>query len=80
MSRGWNTGEHTDSFKDAEREMIEVALQHGVQPRCEIHTPEAAQYYIDLGVRHFNLGDQLTYLLNQWDKSGTTLREQVANL
>jgi hypothetical protein len=42
--------------------MIAVALKHGVQTRCEIPTVEAAQYYMDLGVRHFCLGDQFAVL------------------
>jgi hypothetical protein len=58
----------------------EVALKNGVQPRCEIQTPEAAQYYIDLGVRHFCLGDQLGYLLNCWNEDGGKLKEKIAQL
>ncbi|MDR1376237.1 MAG: hypothetical protein LBJ22_01900 [Synergistaceae bacterium] len=80
MSRGWNAKDHIDESKAAEREMIAVALRHGVQPRCEIPTPEAAQYYIDLGVKHFCLGDQLAYLLNQWSEAGASLRERASTL
>jgi 2-keto-3-deoxy-L-rhamnonate aldolase RhmA len=53
MSRGFNSKDHVDEYKAAEREMIRAALKHGVQPRCEINSPDEAQYYIDLGVKHF---------------------------
>ncbi len=56
MSRGWNRSDHAEDYKAAERRVIEAALRHGVQPRCEINAPEEAQYYIGLGVRHFSLG------------------------
>jgi len=80
MSMGWNRSEHVAEFKAAERHMIEVALAHGVQPRCEIASPEDAQYYIDLGVRHFCLGDELGNAARAWSQGGTALRRIVGGL
>jgi len=60
--------------------MIEVALAHGVQPRCEIATPEQAKYYIDLGVRHFCLGDELGNATRYWAQQGAAMRTVVADL
>lgn len=59
MSSGWSRSQHMEECKAAERRMIEVALKNGVQPRCEINTAEEAKYYIDLGVKHFCIGDQI---------------------
>ena len=80
MSRGWNAKDHKDEYKTAERKMIEVAHKYGVHPRCEIQNAEEAQYYIDLGVKHFCLGDQLVYLLNEWSKNGTQLRDIISSI
>ncbi len=80
MSRGWNSAEHFDEFKAAEREMIRVALAHGKQARCEINSPEDAQYYIDLGVRHFCLGDELRNNTTYWSRQGGALRSIVEQL
>lgn len=80
MSQGWNSSEHVAEFKAAEREMIKVALAHGVQPRCEINTPEDAAYYIDLGVRHFCLGDEIRTNMIYWSRQGGALRKIVAEL
>lgn len=80
MSRGWEKSEHAEEAKEAERRMIEVALAHGVQPRCEIKTVEAAQYYIDLGVRHFCFGDQVSTLRDFWNKEGGAMRAVADSL
>lgn len=74
MSMGVNYQDHVPEAKAAERKMIEVALKHGVQPRCEIPSVKAAQYYIDLGVRHFCLGDQFAVLRQFWTGEGAKMR------
>ena len=74
MSRGWDRAGHEADYKAAEREMIEVALRHGVQPRCEIQKPEDAEYYRNLGVRHFSLGDQMIVLQDFWKNEGAKMR------
>lgn len=80
MSRGWSRQGHEEDFKAAERTVIEAALRHGVQPRCEINTPEEAQYYIDLGVRHFSIGDQMAILTQFWSAQGGKMREIARSL
>ena len=74
MSSGWLAGQHADELKAIERHCIEVALKHGVAPRCEVNTAEAAKYYIDLGVRHFCLGDQTRMLNMFWRGEGAKMR------
>ena len=80
MSRGWDRSGHLEEYKEAERKMIQVALRHGVQPRCEIDTPEQAAYYIDLGVRHFSLGDQMAKLKEFWTNEGGRMRSIADSL
>ena len=75
MSVGWNRAEHEAEWKAAERHVIETALRHGVQPRCEISSLDQAQYYIDLGVRHFSIGDQLAKLKAFWNGEGREMRD-----
>jgi 2-keto-3-deoxy-L-rhamnonate aldolase RhmA len=78
MSRGWNSGEHVAEFKAVEREMIKVALAHGVQPRCEINSPDDSKYYIDLGVKDFCLGDEIRAVTVYWSQQGKAMRA-IAN-
>jgi len=77
MSLGKNRQEYILEWQAAERKMIEVALRHGVQPRCEIRHFEQAQYYVDLGVRHFSHGDQLGTLKEFWQGEGKSMRDKV---
>jgi 2-keto-3-deoxy-L-rhamnonate aldolase RhmA len=77
MSMGKNTSENFDNFKAAERHCIEVALANGVQPRCEIYSPEEYEYYKKLGVKHICLGDQMKVLVSYWNKEGNALRKSL---
>ena len=54
--------------------MIETALKYGVRPRCEVLKPEEVQYYIDLGVKDFSMGDEYKKLLELWNGDGEKLR------
>jgi 2-keto-3-deoxy-L-rhamnonate aldolase RhmA len=84
----WGPGDYTVSIgkpgarsdpetKAVERKVIEAALRRGIPVRAEIVAPEDAKYYLDLGVRHFNLNVDLWILLNWWTANGKTLREQL---
>lgn len=79
MSCGKNAAapDWIDCRKEAERHCIRVALEHGVQPRCEIESVQDAQYYMDLGVKHFCLGDQVKILRNWWTENGNALKALV---
>jgi 4-hydroxy-2-oxoheptanedioate aldolase len=65
--------------KETERKVIEAALKAGIPPRAEISHPDQAQYYLDLGIRHFNLGVDLSILFDWWQSNGGTMRELLDN-
>jgi 4-hydroxy-2-oxoheptanedioate aldolase len=67
---------HPD-IRAVERRVIESSLKAGVQPRAEIHHPDQAKYYLDMGVRHFSLGVDLTILFNWWKENGETMRKTL---
>lgn len=79
MSLGFNRGDYVNEFKAAERKCIEVALKNGVQPRCEIGTADEAKYYIDLGVKHFSIGDQFKVIQAFWNKEGDKMQQVLAD-
>lgn len=80
MSQGWNAKDHRQDTLAAEREMIKVALKHGVQPRCEIQSAKDADYYAELGVRHFCLGDQCKILKGYWEEQGKEMKRVIEGL
>jgi len=61
----------------AERMVIEKSLAAGVAPRVEISHPDQAKVYLDMGVRHFNLGVDLTVLFDWWKTNGETMRQTL---
>ena len=47
-------------------------------PRAEISTPAEAEYYLNLGVKDFNLSTDTAILSAFYRASGSALREVVA--
>lgn len=80
MSCGFDMRDHLEECRTAERKMIETALKHGVEPRCEIYTAEDAKYYMDLGVKHFCIGDELKIVTTYWSQTGEAMRTLADNL
>ncbi len=64
-------------IREVERRVIDSALKAGVQPRAEINSPDQAKYYLDLGVRHFCIGTDVTILFQWWKDNGEELRKVV---
>lgn len=75
MSRGLDPAENKTMLRDVEARLIETAIKHGVAPRAEMNTADDMKFYLDLGVRHFNVGMQLRILGNFWNAQGTEANE-----
>jgi 2-keto-3-deoxy-L-rhamnonate aldolase RhmA len=70
----WNRPDN----KAVEQKVIETSLRLKVVPRAEISTVDEAKYYLDLGVRHFNIGEDLFILFEWLKKNGEELRKIVS--
>ncbi len=77
MSSGLDFKDNTAKVRAVERDVIRCALEHGVRPRCEIQSVEDAQYYIDLGVKDFSMGDQMKLLFRDWNADGSGIRRVI---
>jgi 4-hydroxy-2-oxoheptanedioate aldolase len=60
---------------EAERRVIETALRMGVPPRAEIFTPADARRYLDMGVKHFCIGTDMSILWSWLKENGRAMRE-----
>jgi 4-hydroxy-2-oxoheptanedioate aldolase len=78
LSMGRPGARNTPEVKAVERQVFEMALKMGVPPRAEIHSLDQAKYYLDLGVRHFCLGTDITILYNWLKENGETLRRALS--
>jgi len=79
MSIGRPGARNTPEVKDVERRVLETCLRMGVPPRAEINSVDEAKYYLDLGVRHFCMGTDITILYNWLKKSGKGLRKVISD-
>jgi 2-keto-3-deoxy-L-rhamnonate aldolase RhmA len=78
MSCGVDARDNGDNIRASEEKCIKAALKHGVRPRAEINSPEAARRYIDLGVKDFNIGGEIWNLTTMWKNHGDGLRDVLA--
>ncbi len=77
MSIGRPGERNSPEVKAVERRVFETALKMGVPPRAEINSVDQAKYYLDLGVRHFNIGADLSILFNWWKTNGDKLKKAL---
>jgi 2-keto-3-deoxy-L-rhamnonate aldolase RhmA len=68
--------QHPDVQK-AQRKTIEAALKHGLHPRVELFDAAQAAPYVEMGVKHFCLGWDVSILKGWWLDHGTRLRGAV---
>ncbi|UCF93303.1 MAG: hypothetical protein JSW39_03845 [Desulfobacterales bacterium] len=79
MSIGRAGERRAPEVKAAERRVFETALKMGVAARAEIDSVDQAKYYLDLGVRHFCIGTELSILFQWWKQNGDNLRKVIAD-
>ena len=62
---------------EAEKYVIETSLKMGVQPRAEIANPEDAKKYLDMGVKHFCIGTDVSILFNWFKQAGGEMSQML---
>ena len=62
---------------EAYEHTIKTAIKMGVRPRAEITAPADAEYYLNLGVKDFNLSTDTAILAAFYRDQGAALREIV---
>lgn len=61
--------------KEAHHYMIKTAIKMGILPRAEINNPQDAEEYLNLGVKHFCLGTDVTTIYNWSKENGSRVRD-----
>ena len=77
MSIGKPGARNSPEVTAAERHVIETCLRRGIVPRAEIQSSAEAQYYLDMGVRHFCMGSELNILYDWLVDQGGGLRTAI---
>jgi 2-keto-3-deoxy-L-rhamnonate aldolase RhmA len=60
---------------EAHHYMIKTALKMGVAPRAEINNPQEAEVYLNMGVKNFCLGTDVTTIYNWCKDNGSRVRD-----
>jgi 4-hydroxy-2-oxoheptanedioate aldolase len=68
---------YSPELRKVERRVFETAIRMGVPPRAEINTSDQAKYFLDMGVRHFCIGTDITILHQWWKGQGEDLRKAL---
>jgi 4-hydroxy-2-oxoheptanedioate aldolase len=77
MSIGKAGQRNLPEIRDMEKTVIEKSLAAGKHPRAEIGSADQARYYLDMGVRHFCVGTDITILFQWWKTQGDDLRKAL---
>ena len=78
MSIGRPGARNSAEVKAVERRVFETAVKMGIPPMAEINSVDEAKYYLDMGVRHFNIAADLSILFNWWKTNGEELRKVIS--
>ncbi len=72
------TGQFTHPrVTQAEQTMIKTAMSMGISVRVELNDPRGFEPYLELGVKHFNVGIDVKTLFKWFCESGATMRSEL---
>jgi 4-hydroxy-2-oxoheptanedioate aldolase len=72
------TGQFTHpAVKEAERYMIETAQRMGIAVRVELMEPAGFEPYLEMGVKHFNVGVDVKTLFQWFCQTGSIMRHEL---
>ena len=76
MSMGVSRGGYgKEQVQEAEKHVIETALKMGIAPRAEMGDPSGAQKYLDMGVKHFCMGTDVSILMKWFRNEGEAMKK-----
>jgi 2-keto-3-deoxy-L-rhamnonate aldolase RhmA len=77
MSIGKPAQYEAPEFKEAQERVFKTALEMGVPPRAELGKADDAKRFLDMGVRHFCIGTDVTVLYGYWRDQGEAMRRAL---
>ena len=80
MSNGYNVKDEPQKIKETELKIFKAADKYGVAVCAELmdcSDKDQIKYYLDLGVKHFNVGMELLAMEDFWKREGSVLLEEM---
>jgi 4-hydroxy-2-oxoheptanedioate aldolase len=78
MSTGKTGDWNHPEVREVERHVIQAALARGLAPRAEISHPRGAERYLEMGVKHFCMGWDMSILHDWFTQTGGAMRELLS--
>ena len=70
--------QYTDpGLNEAQERVFKKAIEMGVPPRAELGRADDAKRFLDMGVRHFCIGTDVTVLYGYWRDEGEAMRRAL---
>ena len=63
----------------ARNKVFTSAIAAGIPPRAEIQTVDQAKEFLDMGVRHFSIGTDISILYGWWKENGDQLWKAISD-
>jgi len=57
----------------AKKKTFELSVKMGIPTRAEIQSADEAKEYLDMGVRHFSVGTDISILYSYWRREGEAI-------
>ncbi len=77
LSIGKNQQHSDPAVVATEKKVIETCLAMGIHPRGEITSPDQAKKYLDMGVRHFCIGTDVSVWISWLKENGEGMRKAL---
>ena len=74
-----STGYDREKVQEAEKYVIETSLKMGIAPRAELGDAKGAKRYLDMGVKHFCVGTDVSILMQWFREEGKAMRDVLEN-
>ena len=75
-----STGYAREKVQEAEKYVIETSLKMGIAPRAELGDARGAKRYLDMGVKHFCVGTDVSILMQWFHEEGKAMRDVLENV
>ncbi len=74
-----STGYPRETAHAADKHAIETSLKMGIAPRAELGNAKGAKRYLDMGVKHFCVGTDVSILMQWFREEGKAMRDVLEN-
>jgi 4-hydroxy-2-oxoheptanedioate aldolase len=68
------------AVREAEKYVIETSLKKGIAPRAELGDASATERYLNMGVRHFCIGTDMSILYKWFTDNGARMRDMLKSV